>query len=136
MSDRFAPDDAIWVCGACGKTATNRYGIVGPHTHGWDESCMLNAVLCDRGDIVPGQRVPSAKAESESAVEFAIAFLEQQGYIVAKPDDEATVEKMAIALYVRRWGPSGDEEWPHEHENTRRMWRGDARAALRAARRD
>ena len=71
-----------------------------------------------------------------SAVSDAIAFLEERGYVVAKRDDEATVEKMAIALYRRRWGPGGDEEWLHEHENTRRMWRGDARAALRAVGKD
>lgn len=44
--DRMAPDGQIWVCGACGKTAEDRYGIEGEHSRGWDESCMLHAVLC------------------------------------------------------------------------------------------
>lgn len=44
--DRFAPPGAIWVCGACGKTAKDKYGIEGERSPGWDESCMLNAVLC------------------------------------------------------------------------------------------
>lgn len=44
MSDnRFAPDGTTWVCGACGKTSKDRYG---DGKSSWDESCMLNAVLC------------------------------------------------------------------------------------------
>lgn len=58
--DRIAPEDGIWVCVACGKTAVDRYGMEGPHSPMWDESCMMNAVLCKRGDIVPGTRVTKA----------------------------------------------------------------------------
>lgn len=65
--DRFAPDDGIWVCGACGKTATDRYGIEGEHTYGWDESCMLNAVLRKREGITPGDRVTHADAYPAAA---------------------------------------------------------------------
>lgn len=43
--ERMAPEGSVWVCAACGKTARDRYGIVGEHSHGWDESCALNAVL-------------------------------------------------------------------------------------------
>lgn len=39
----IAPEGAIWVCGACGKTSKDRYGDAGSS---WDESCMLNAILC------------------------------------------------------------------------------------------
>jgi hypothetical protein len=39
-----APEGTIWVCGACGKTARN--SATGGVSSGWDESCMLNAVLC------------------------------------------------------------------------------------------
>lgn len=47
MADkRIAPDGAVWVCGACGKTHKDRYGMEGEGSRGWDESCMLNAVLC------------------------------------------------------------------------------------------
>ena len=63
--DRMAPDDGIWVCAACGKTATDRYGIEGAHSSMWDESCMLNAVLCQRGSIVPGERVRGAEPYDE-----------------------------------------------------------------------
>jgi len=58
-SDRFAPDGAIWVCGACGKTHKDQYGLEGEGSRSWDESCALNAVLCherkhvnSRGEIV------------------------------------------------------------------------------------
>jgi hypothetical protein len=60
-AERFALDDGIWVCAACGKTATDRYGIEGEHSSGWDESCMLNAILCKRDGITPGQRVTKAE---------------------------------------------------------------------------
>jgi len=48
MSDvnRFAPEGTIWVCGACGKTSTDQYGLEGKVHPGWDASCALNAVLC------------------------------------------------------------------------------------------
>lgn len=43
-----APEGQIFVCGACGKTSRCIYGDKrkdGTYTS-WDESCMLNAVLC------------------------------------------------------------------------------------------
>ncbi len=62
----LAATGQVWVCGACGKTSRTRYGFIDDGTGrgadytpdgervaapGWDESCMLNAVLChaDRG---------------------------------------------------------------------------------------
>jgi hypothetical protein len=42
----------VWVCGACGKIAADKYGIIGPHSRMYDESCMLNSVeakLTDSG---------------------------------------------------------------------------------------
>jgi len=42
----MAPEGAIWVCAACGKTSKDLYGINEPHDCGWDESCMMNAILC------------------------------------------------------------------------------------------
>lgn len=44
--DRFAPEGAIWVCAACGKTHKDQYGMEGDGSRGWDESCALNSVLC------------------------------------------------------------------------------------------
>jgi hypothetical protein len=53
----FAPPGQIWVCGACGKTSRTRYGFDDQNqncaTPGWDESCMMNAVLC-WGNGAPG----------------------------------------------------------------------------------
>ena len=43
--DRRAPNGQIWQCGACGKMAEDKYGMIGWHSRGWDESCMLNSVL-------------------------------------------------------------------------------------------
>ena len=55
MTDRMAPPDGIWICAACGKLAEDLYGIEGEHSRGWDESCMLNAVLCKRSSINPDE---------------------------------------------------------------------------------
>jgi hypothetical protein len=52
--DRRAPEGQLWVCCACGKTAEDRYGFEGEHSHGWDESCMLNARLFDKTRLVYG----------------------------------------------------------------------------------
>ena len=57
--DPIAPEGKLWVCGACGKTATNRYGEEG----GWDESCMLNSGLHDVDKLVyQGRRVVEIKS--------------------------------------------------------------------------
>ncbi len=40
-----------WVCTACGKTSSTRYGFDSEQRQvadpGWDESCMLHAMLCE-----------------------------------------------------------------------------------------
>ncbi len=48
---RLAPKGQIWICQACGKTAEDRYGLKGKYSYGWDESCMLNAILVDKQNI-------------------------------------------------------------------------------------
>ena len=46
MTDKLiAPEGAIWVCGACGKTSDHLYGE-GEKNYGWDISCSINATLC------------------------------------------------------------------------------------------
>jgi hypothetical protein len=32
-----------WRCNVCGKHAADKYGIIGPHSSMWDESCMMHA---------------------------------------------------------------------------------------------
>lgn len=39
-----APDGAVWLCGACGRTDKSRYDV-------GDESCYMNAVLVDETSI-------------------------------------------------------------------------------------
>lgn len=58
-----APDGAIYVCGACGKTSPTEAPSKGSD-RGWDESCMLNSVLCDAASLVRDSsgRVVSADA--------------------------------------------------------------------------
>lgn len=43
--DKESPEGQIFVCGACGKTSRTRMPTRSSAV-GWDESCMLNAVLC------------------------------------------------------------------------------------------
>lgn len=53
MSEPIAPEGKIYVCGACGKTSRGLYGSGGDY--GWDESCMLNALLCNETGLVRGE---------------------------------------------------------------------------------
>ena len=46
---RFAENGEIWVCGACGKTAKDRYG---DGNSSWDESCFMNSILCKESSLV------------------------------------------------------------------------------------
>lgn len=57
--ERFAPEGQIWICGACGKTAKDRYGDPGSS---WDESCFLKSVLVYEASIKRGPNGISADA--------------------------------------------------------------------------
>jgi hypothetical protein len=47
MTHTLAKPGTIWVCAACGKTARDDRPEEHPdNDDGWDESCMLHAVLC------------------------------------------------------------------------------------------
>lgn len=48
--NQVAPDGYVFVCGACGKRSRDVFGEQRV-SRGWDESCMLNAVLCHEGSI-------------------------------------------------------------------------------------
>ena len=57
MSDKtftepLAPTGKIYVCGACGKTSRGLYGL--QSDYGWDESCILNAVVADENKLIRG----------------------------------------------------------------------------------
>lgn len=47
----IAPDGQVFVCGACGKRSRDRYGNL-KINFGWDESCMLNCILCYEDKLV------------------------------------------------------------------------------------
>lgn len=59
--NHIAPEGQIWVCAACGKRSRDRYGEQRIDS-GWDESCMLNSVLCHDQQspaiLIPGQEKP------------------------------------------------------------------------------
>jgi hypothetical protein len=40
----------VYVCGMCGKRSKDQYGDL-RIDRGWDESCMLHAVLCDEASL-------------------------------------------------------------------------------------
>lgn len=50
-SEHVAPAGTIYVCRACGKTARDTF----MGNAGWDESCMLNAVLCHEQPAPTGE---------------------------------------------------------------------------------
>jgi hypothetical protein len=66
--NRVAPAGQVWVCGACGKRSRDRYGEH-PISRGWDEACMLNAVLCLESSLEfdNAGRLVCAEAVNESA---------------------------------------------------------------------
>ena len=45
QGNEVAPEGQVFVCGACGKRSKDRYGDQAI-SYGWDESCMMWAVLC------------------------------------------------------------------------------------------
>lgn len=49
MSNARAIKPYRFVCAACGKTSATKYGLGDDDKdRGWDESCMLKSVLCER----------------------------------------------------------------------------------------
>lgn len=50
MANHIAPDGQVYVCGACGKRSKDRYGDKAID-RGWDESCMMHAVLVYENSI-------------------------------------------------------------------------------------
>lgn len=47
--DAPAPPGTIWVCPHCGKTAAVRWKFTAGSF--WDESCMVNAILCHQEKV-------------------------------------------------------------------------------------
>jgi len=45
VANKVAGEGEVWVCGSCGKRSKDLYGDQ-TISYGWDESCMINAVLC------------------------------------------------------------------------------------------
>lgn len=46
-----APEGQVWVCTACGKRSKDIFGKE-KIDRGWDESCMLHALLCYEDKLV------------------------------------------------------------------------------------
>ena len=61
--DRMAPKGKIWFCPHCKREAEDRYGLRGQKSHGWDESCMLNAILVDAEPRDPTDQFPLAHGD-------------------------------------------------------------------------
>ena len=51
MANKIAPEGCVYVCQACGKMSNDRYGFK-PISMGWDESCMLNCILCHKDKLI------------------------------------------------------------------------------------
>lgn len=57
--NEVAPEGQVFVCATCGKRSRDRFGNQ-KISRGWDESCMLNAVLC-YDDPIEERRVNELK---------------------------------------------------------------------------
>lgn len=87
----IAPEGTVWVCGACGKRARSRYGFDEGRRStaldaGWDESCMLNAILCWDRPLLPWQpvipqpeRTAPSRAEGSDSVGNALGAAQRAG---------------------------------------------------------
>lgn len=62
MAKTTAPEGTIWLCHACGKLSRDRYEDT--ERSGWDESCMLRAVLIDAASIERNERGKVIKAKA------------------------------------------------------------------------
>lgn len=49
--NEIAPKGQVFVCGACGRRSKDLYGDQAIDCT-WDESCMLNAILCHENSLV------------------------------------------------------------------------------------
>lgn len=69
-NNKFAPEDKIWVCLACGKFSKDKFGDKDLNTsHGWDESCIINCQLFNVNKLVyseNGERVIAIGEQNES----------------------------------------------------------------------
>lgn len=60
--NKLAPPGKVWRCQACGKRSRDRYGYQ-RIDHGYDVSCMLNAVLVpDEESVGQARRVSEGEA--------------------------------------------------------------------------
>lgn len=50
--DRRPENGKHWICCACGKRAADRYGMIGPRSAWWDESCMLNSAPIGHNELL------------------------------------------------------------------------------------
>ena len=51
IGNKDAPEGHVYVCMACGKQSNDKYGFKAI-SYGWDESCMMNAVLHPRSKCI------------------------------------------------------------------------------------
>ncbi len=47
----IAPKGQVWVCTACGKISRDKFGMQ-RISYGYDESCMINSILCFEDKLV------------------------------------------------------------------------------------
>ncbi len=62
--NHYAPEGQVYVCGVCGKRSPDRHGAFAIDA-GWDESCVLHAVLCTESSVRLG---PDGLVERATAV--------------------------------------------------------------------
>lgn len=54
MPNQVAEEGQVFVCTAYGKRSKDRYGEL-KISEGWDESCMLKALLCWEDKLIVGK---------------------------------------------------------------------------------
>jgi hypothetical protein len=71
VGNHTAPPGFVYVCAGCGKRSRDKYGDE-PIDYGWDESCMMHAVLCDEKTLIFGEngRVTGLGVSPEPALQL------------------------------------------------------------------
>lgn len=107
MVDRMAPAGKVWLCLACGKTATDIGGSEG----GWDEGCALNCIAVDATTRTPtAEQVREFTAQRNRRLEALSQRMRDFGAAVRddtyEPDPELL--KLADEVLARRAGGAPD----------------------------
>lgn len=113
MSANISPSGSEWFCMMCGKTSVDLHGDAGSS---WDESCMLNSVLVNKGEQPSalqakefGDERERYIAESSARFKAMLADFSKKDPLEDDPEIIAAV-KAAAKRIESRTAPTGQDQ--------------------------